>query len=235
MTSAHVQVFEGKPPRVLVAVVLDQDEAAVYWEAFEPTLRAQETGLLWDLLVIDVTAKAGPNYAAWLASLIHSWPRSRVRRLSAEHVRDGLVTTFSDHRFAIKAGMEAATELFGRWRSYDALWVLRPDAQLAPDALQAAWDGHGLLARDEVFQYCVCGHRPEEHADGKGACVHAGDRHACDAYVSLLDAEANRDETVLERSNETTAITAVAATLGAPAEADRMQRTQSDAPLAKSS
>ncbi|MGH2870138.1 MAG: hypothetical protein ACRDNK_21530 [Solirubrobacteraceae bacterium] len=160
---AHVQIFEGKAPRVLVAVVLDQDEATLYWEKLEEALRDQVTTLSWDLLIVDVTPRAGPNYAAWLADVVHRWPRSRVRRLSAEHVRDGLVVTFSDRRFAIKAGLEAATELFGRWRSYTALWLLRPDARPAQGALQAAWDNQTLFTHEASFQELL--ERPVNRAE----------------------------------------------------------------------
>lgn len=135
-------------PRVLVAVVLDQNSAAVHWPALETALLAQRTELLWDVLVLDTTEIASPNYAEWLTAikekrLLLAGQRSRVRRLSDPE--RGEIQSFSDPAEQLRVGSDSAFECFIRWRSYAALWILAVnDALPAPTTLQDMWDADQL-------------------------------------------------------------------------------------------
>ncbi len=138
-------------PRVLIAVVLDMDEAAVHWPALEACLLAQETDLWHDLLIVDITEQASENYADWLRHIERTWPRhrARTRRLVAED--RGERQSFSLPSMRVHAGKERAWELFSRWKSYAALWLLRPDARPEPGELQRLWDSGDLLLRDPNY------------------------------------------------------------------------------------
>ena len=143
-------------PRILVAVVLDQDTAAVHWPELEPLLLAQECDPFWDLLVVDVSEEQSPNYSGWLKSLEKRWPFNygkpggcRVRRLSLPE--RGIRTAFSDRGLQFDRGSDKAYECFCRWTSYGALWLLRCDARPDPQELQDRWHGDGLIRlRPEV-------------------------------------------------------------------------------------
>jgi hypothetical protein len=149
MTDAPVTIEKTvKLPRVLVAVVLDQDTAAVYWRDLEAMLRAQECALLWDLLVVDVSEDQAPNYAQWLADLVHQWTYCRVRRLSMPE--RGIRQTFTSRELQFARGQDKAYECYCRWKSYVALWLLRCDARPVPTDLQRLWDAKQLIVDRQV-------------------------------------------------------------------------------------
>jgi len=135
-------------PRVLVAVVLDQDTAQVYWPGLEPLLRGQVCSVLWDLLIVDVSERQSENYAWWLKQIEASWPRCRVRRLSMPDL--GAPEYFADRSAQFTMGANRAVRCFGQWRSYEALWLLRCDARPALDELQRLYDAGDLLPRPDV-------------------------------------------------------------------------------------
>jgi hypothetical protein len=134
-------------PRVLVAVVLDQDTHQVYWPDLEPLLRGQRCSLLWDLLVVDVSERQSENYSFWLKHIEQTWPRRcRVRRLSTPEAPE----IFSDRAAQFSMGNLRALRCFGQWKSYEALWLLRCDDRPELDALQRLFDNGDLVPRPDV-------------------------------------------------------------------------------------
>lgn len=130
----------NRPPRVLVftPIIASKLYALTQWVEH---LKAQETDLLWDVLIIDNTDTPPPGYLDWLTKWVKSKPFGKGHRVRL--VRFGLDADgmrFRNPLYKVQWAERIAIERFNRWGSYDHLWSVECDVLVPPNALQALYE-----------------------------------------------------------------------------------------------
>jgi hypothetical protein len=133
--SATVKVFTTRPPRLLVATVVTEDRMSGFdnWVA---ALRAQETELLWDLVLVDGTDEPSPWYIRWLVAWSKSrpfGPRHRVRLLRAGATQG---EGYRDEEIKARVARRLLWGKFENWASYDLLLSLEVELLIPVDTIQ---------------------------------------------------------------------------------------------------
>lgn len=132
--TASVSVF-SRPPRLLVATVVTEDRMQDF-DSWAAALRAQETELLWDLVLCDGTDDPSPWYIRWLVAWSKSHPfgpRHRVRLL-----RVGLTQGegYRDEEIKARVARRLLWGKFENWASYDLLLSLEVELLIPADLIQ---------------------------------------------------------------------------------------------------
>lgn len=141
----------ARPDRVLAFVpVIASKLYAV--DEFAAAIAAQETDLLFDVVVVDNTDAPHPGYREWLKNWIASrpfGPRHRVRLLRFGRDADGMV--FGTPIYKVQYAEKVVWDKFQLWKSYDHLWSVECDVIVPPHALQTLYDS----GKDWAAAWCV--------------------------------------------------------------------------------
>lgn len=141
----------SRPPRILLAspIVAHKLYCIDEWAR---AIAAQQTDLLFDVLLIDNTDQPHPGYLRWLREWCESrpfGPRHRVRLLRFGREADGM--GFRQPIYKVQYAEKLAWDKFQAWKSYDHLWFVESDVIVPPHGLQTLYDS----GKDWAAAWCV--------------------------------------------------------------------------------